>query len=157
MDRFCTFSGHKINAQKTNIFFFKGVDDELKGRLSGLLGFQFVPVGTYLGVSLFHKRVTKATVGFLVDKIRAKLSNWDARKLSVAGRFTFAQSVLLTIPNYFMQTMRIPIGICEEIEGLARRFIWGSNSRKQKRALVDWNSMCQPRMHGGLGIRKLED
>ncbi|KAA3487080.1 reverse transcriptase [Gossypium australe] len=59
-------------------------------------------------------------------------------------RAILAQSVLLSIPNYFMQTMMIPKGICEEIESLVRQFIWGSSNGKRKLALVNWESVCQP-------------
>ncbi|KAH1082319.1 hypothetical protein J1N35_022080 [Gossypium stocksii] len=56
----------------------------------------------------------------------------------MAGRFTLAQSVVLTIPNYFIKSMKIPKGVCDEIERLARQFIWGSNTKGRKLALVDW-------------------
>ncbi|MBA0642618.1 hypothetical protein Goklo_026973 [Gossypium klotzschianum] len=47
-----------------------------------------------------------------------------------------AQSVLLVIPSYFMQTMLIPKGLCEEIERMVRQFVWGSSSSGRKVALV---------------------
>lgn len=85
------------------MFFSRGVEDNLCNQISRLLGFQKVQdLGTYMGTLLFHKRVTNATMGFIVEKARAKLCSCDARKLSIARRFTLAQSVLLTIPNYFM-------------------------------------------------------
>lgn len=52
-------------------------------------------LGSYLGVPLLHDRVTKSTLNFVVDKVRSKLHNWEARKFSFAGRITLAQSVLL--------------------------------------------------------------
>ncbi|KAK5819754.1 hypothetical protein PVK06_024777 [Gossypium arboreum] len=64
-------------------------------------------LGTYLGVHLFHKRVTKNTFNFIVGKVRWKLDNWNAIMLSMAGRVTLARIVLLSIPNYFMQTVLI--------------------------------------------------
>ncbi|KAA3459207.1 reverse transcriptase [Gossypium australe] len=75
-------------------------------------------LGFYLGVPLLHSRVTKSTFSFVVEKIRHKLNSWNARKLSIAGKVTLAQSVLLFIPNYFMQSMLIPKGVCAEIERL---------------------------------------
>ncbi|KAH1046332.1 hypothetical protein J1N35_037116 [Gossypium stocksii] len=59
-------------------------------------------LGSYLGVPLLHDSVTKSTLNFVVEKVRSKLQNWEARKLSFAGLVTLAQSVLLAIPNYFM-------------------------------------------------------
>lgn len=47
-----------------------------------------------------------------------------------------AKLVLLSIPNFFMATVRLPILICSEIEKLTRNFIWGSTIAKRKSALV---------------------
>ncbi|KAK5812568.1 hypothetical protein PVK06_028003 [Gossypium arboreum] len=90
------------------MFFFGGVEDNLKDNLSSLLGYQKVHnLGIYLGVPLFHGRVTCSTLRFIVDKVRSELNNWGAKQLSMADRITFVQSVL-SIPNYFMQSMSIP-------------------------------------------------
>ncbi|KAA3477068.1 endonuclease/exonuclease/phosphatase family protein [Gossypium australe] len=68
-----------------------------------------------------------------------------------------SMSVLLTIPSYFMQSIMIPRKICDEIEFLVRRFIWGTSDGKKKMSLVGWDSICQPKWCGGLGMRQLRD
>ncbi|KAA3465045.1 LINE-1 reverse transcriptase isogeny [Gossypium australe] len=113
LDQFCEVSGHKISTRKSNIYFSKGTDNSDREQEVQNLDF-------YLGVPLLHNRVTKSTFSFVVDKVRRKFNSWDARKLSIVGRVTLAQFVLLSIPNYFMQSMLIPKGVCAEIERLAR-------------------------------------
>ncbi|KAA3469259.1 LINE-1 reverse transcriptase isogeny [Gossypium australe] len=155
---FCDFSGHKISSRKSNMFFSKGVDINLSDQISHLFGYQKVfTLGSYLGVLLLHDRITKSTLNFVIDKVRSKLQNWDARQLSLAGCITLAQSVLLAIPSYFMQSLAIPKGVCEEIEKIARQFIWGGSAGNLKLALIGWESICQPRTCGGLGLRHLQD
>ncbi|KAK5825104.1 hypothetical protein PVK06_019908 [Gossypium arboreum] len=133
LGRFCDFSGHKVNARKTNIFFAKGLDETVVDSISSLFGFQKVQnLGHYLGIPLFHQRVTN-------------------------GRITLAQSVLMAIPDYFMQSMMIPRSICDEIESLVKQFIWGSSEHKRKMSLVGWDSICQPKCCGGLSLWKLLD
>ncbi|KAA3474960.1 Retrovirus-related Pol polyprotein LINE-1 [Gossypium australe] len=122
-------------------------EEDLSHRLSGILGYQKVQeLGKYLGIPLFHKRITKSTMQFVVDKVRSKLGNWDAKQLSIAGHFTLVQSIILTVPNYLMQSIKIPKG-----------FIWGTSTGGRKLALVDWGTICQPRTCGGLGLRRLQE
>ncbi|KAK5793327.1 hypothetical protein PVK06_034470 [Gossypium arboreum] len=126
--------------------------------LNNLLGFQKVDdLGHYIGIPLFHKKVTNSTIHFVIEKVRMKLQSWDARQSSFAGRATLAQSVLLAIPSYFMQSMMIPRKICDEIECLVRRFIWRTSDGKKKTLLVGWDSICQPKWCGGLGMRQFLD
>lgn len=144
--------------RKTNIFFSRRVDGSVGRSISRFFGFQEVSnLGTYLGVPFFHEKVTNNTLHFVVDKVRNKLSSWDARQLSLAGRVNLAQSVLLSIPIYFMQTMMVPKGLCEEIEHIVWKFVWGSSRGSAKITLVSWDSVCQLKTHGGLGLRYLKD
>ncbi|KAK5835835.1 hypothetical protein PVK06_011547 [Gossypium arboreum] len=158
LSQFCRISRHKISVRKSSIFFSKYIGVDVRNQISQLIGFQEVQnLGTYLGVPFLHDRVSKNTLNFVVDKIRRKLQSWDARKLSFAGRITLGQSVLLSIPNYFMQSLMIPKGVCADIERLVRQFIWGCTEGQFKMALVGWDAICQPRARGGLGFRHLND
>lgn len=76
------------------------------------------------------------TFRFIVDKVRRKLDNWDAKTLSVVGRVTLAQSILLSIPNYFMQAVKISSSICVKIEKISPRFILGNFEANQKSSLA---------------------
>ncbi|KAH1064245.1 hypothetical protein J1N35_029232 [Gossypium stocksii] len=113
LDSFYEYSKHKINAHKTNVCF-------LEGRVSNF--------GSYLEVPLFHDNVTNSSLWFVVHKVQSKLQGWDVRSLSLAGKVTLAQSVLLTILKYFMQSILIPKGLCEKIERMVCQFVWGSSS-----------------------------
>ncbi|KAK5775483.1 hypothetical protein PVK06_043378 [Gossypium arboreum] len=56
-----------------------------------------------------------------------------------------------------MQSIMVPKGICDSIKEMARQLIWGASEGKQKIALVWWDTICQPRSCGGLGIRCVSD
>lgn len=105
-------SGQKINQSKIRVFFFffsKNVDNAIKKDISYLLRIQVTEdLGIYLGIPLLHTRTTKKSFQFIIDKVRNKLTGWDARKLSLVGRITLAQSVMSAIPIYFMQSVFLP-------------------------------------------------
>lgn len=108
---------------------------------------------------LLHFEVTKRTYQYIVDKIRKKLSNWDAMRLSLARRVTLAQSMIGAIPIYAMQTMNLPASICEEIDKLCRNFLWGSIDGSKRLALVPWKVINYSKEFRGLGFKdtKLTD
>ncbi|KAL4282284.1 hypothetical protein GQ457_03G032640 [Hibiscus cannabinus] len=56
-----------------------------------------------------------------------------------------------------MQTSLLPRRICEDIEKLIRKFIWGSTDKSQKISLINWETLCQPLHNGGLGFRRIYD
>ncbi|KAE8714784.1 hypothetical protein F3Y22_tig00110187pilonHSYRG00036 [Hibiscus syriacus] len=155
LDQFSTFSGHKVNSSKIRC---SSLLIPRKMRRSGSLSpsvFSVPLILANLGMPLLHKRVIKSTFEFIIDKFRKKLNGWVATKLSLAGRVTLAHSTLLAIPNYFMQTIAIPKGVCDRMEQIVRRFIWGGTRNTLKAYLVNWQTCCKPPSHGGLGIHPL--
>lgn len=92
---------------------------------------------------------------FIVDKVQKKLNANDARLLSLAGRTMLAKFVLLTICGYFIQTIMILVCVCDQIEQIVWRFVWGSTNNKPKVALVKWDSCCKTFSKVGIGLQRL--
>ncbi|GMI65822.1 hypothetical protein like AT3G24255 [Hibiscus trionum] len=156
LDLFCECSGHKVSVSKTTIYFSKNCDVEERVALANCGGFELVDdLGMYLGVPLLHKRVTTATYRFLLDKIERRLSGWAARTLALAGRITLAKAVIQAIPNYVMQTAWLPKGVCDTIERMIRRFIWGGADGHRGVHLVRWEVLASNVKDGGVGLRHL--
>ncbi|KAE8716332.1 hypothetical protein F3Y22_tig00110123pilonHSYRG00090 [Hibiscus syriacus] len=88
-------------------------------------------------VSLLYaiSRVTKDIFQFIIDKVRNKFNNWEATKFSMAGRVTLSKATMWAIPNNFMQKVTIAKGVCNQIEKIARRFIWGDSNGFHKPTL----------------------
>ncbi|GJU84513.1 hypothetical protein Tco_1292059 [Tanacetum coccineum] len=47
--------------------------------------------------------------------------------------------------------------IIHDLEQLMRGFLWCQGELKKGRAKVAWDSVCKPKLEGGLGIRRLDD
>lgn len=75
--------------------------------------------------------------------------------LSQAGRITLAQSCIMSIPTYVMQTAMLPVMVCDEIERLCRDFKWGSTPEARKHHLVGEDRYALQKRMGALGLEVL--
>lgn len=47
--------------------------------------------------------------------------------------------------------------VCKDIERICRGFIWGYNEDRNKIHLVKQDSICWPKIEGGLGLRRMHN
>lgn len=113
-------------------------------------------MGKYLGANIIQGRTTCTTFSNTLDSIKAKLSSWKARNLSLAGIITLANLIVQAILIYPMLTTKFPLLICKEINKTIHNFVWGSSKNNRKMHLVSWEEVCKPKCCGGLGLRKAE-
>ncbi|MED6181435.1 hypothetical protein PIB30_118602 [Stylosanthes scabra] len=153
LDAFCTSSGQKVSNEKTHIFFSKNVGHTVKEEICNTLNFSITnDLGKYLGVPLLHSRTTKDTYNGILVKMQARLSNWKANSLSLAGRTTLVKSVLTSIPSYTMQTALIPTHTCNMIDSNCRKFLWGETETAKRTHLLSWKNVGKPKQAGGFGV-----
>lgn len=158
LDRFCSCSGQKVSLAKSQIYVSNNVRNDFSEHLAAKAGIPLSKdLGRYLGVPSLHNRVNESTFAGILDRIKARLEGWKARYLSLAGRQVLAQSVLNSIPYYTMQTARLPLGLCDNIDKRIRQFIWGGTTKERSCNLVNWSTVTQPKKNGGLGIRCTRD
>jgi hypothetical protein len=154
LDLFCEASGQKINNQKTQIFFSRNVDQQLKDDILQHTGYTpVISLGKYLGANIAAGRTTRGKFNHIIEKIQNRLSGWKHQCLSLAGRLTLSNSVLSSIPYYHMQYAKLPKTLCNEMEKIQRGFLWGDTDQSRKPHLISWKVCCLPKEDGGLGIR----
>lgn len=149
LDKFCMFSGAKVSVEKTRLFCSKNINHNVKNDISSVSGFTLIgDLGKYLGVPLHHKRVTHHSYHFVLEKVKRRLSSWKIKKLSLAERATLVQSVLNTIPLYYMQTTLMPMKICDDIDQASRNSFGGALRRVVRLILLLGIEFVFPRRMG---------
>ncbi|KAE8726876.1 hypothetical protein F3Y22_tig00005974pilonHSYRG00327 [Hibiscus syriacus] len=73
-----------------------------------------------LSVPLLLSRITSTSDEYLIQMVQRKLNNWKARTLSLARRIALAKDVLLAIPMYTTQTMKM--FLFNYVSGVAQDF-----------------------------------
>ena len=68
------------------------------------------------------------------------------------------KSVAAALPSYAMSSFLLPISCCHELDKIFKNFWWGFPSKKTRNlTLKAWDSLCIPKVLGGLGIRKMRE
>jgi hypothetical protein len=99
-----------------------------------------------------HKKKSDSFIE-IKDRIFSKIMGWKARLLSQAVRTTLVKSVANAIPTYLMSIFFLPKSFCGVINSSLRKFWWGfPQDKKHNLSFLAWNSICQPKSQGGLGL-----
>lgn len=111
---------------------------------------------SYLGIPIAGRRPRRQDWEGIILKIRRRLASWKMLHLSLGGRLTLMNSVLSTIPTYWMSIFRMPCWVIKKNDRIRRDFLWSGHDINHPRChLVRWNNLCRPRDQGGWGILDL--
>ena len=155
LDVFCGLSGQQVSYPKSRVFCSKNVRDSDARLIAGACDSPLTSdLGNYLGVPLIHGRISTKTYDVIVEKTKKCLAAWKCDSLSIAGRATLIKSVTSALPVYAMQSVKLPVEICNKLDKLNRDFLWGHSASKSAAHLVSWDTVCLPKHSGGLGIKK---
>jgi mannosylglycoprotein endo-beta-mannosidase len=76
--------------------------------------------------------------------------------LSLAGRLQLVNSVISSLPTYYMCTLKIPITVIEIIDKYRKNCLWrGREFRAKGYNLAAWSLVRRPKAKGGLGVINL--
>ena len=116
-------SGQKINKSKTALFFSKATERSVKDQIKEAWGvLEIMQYKKYLGLPSFMGKGKKASFNYIKERVWRKLQGWEGKLLSQARRDVLIKSVIQAIPTYTMGCFKLPLGLCNEIEALIKRF-----------------------------------
>jgi len=160
LNKFCAASGQTPNLNKSSIIFSKNVDTQCKKEVKNLFPVtDLQPNVIYLCHPLIFNHADRSKAySFIINKFRGKLSKLKANKLNHAGRLTYINSVLASIPIYYMTTILFSKKFIEKITSIMRKFWWSGIQDENDFvgfSFRSWKDICRPKNEGGLGIRDL--
>ncbi|GKC54737.1 RNA-directed DNA polymerase, eukaryota, partial [Tanacetum coccineum] len=85
-------------------------------------------VGTTVGGSMSRIQAWKE----VVDKVKARLSRWKMKTLSIGGRLTLLKSVLGSLSIFHMSIFKVPSKVLHELESLRGHFFNGHEAGSNK-------------------------
>jgi Reverse transcriptase (RNA-dependent DNA polymerase) len=157
MDLFGRLSGLRINNDKFIMWF-----SSCTGQQRRMAVLRQLPAGSptddtvYLGYPMPKGALQCKHYRKMSDQMQNKFGGWVMNLLSHAGRLTLIQSVLQTIPIYYMGAQVLPKTVIKQLEAIIRRFFWGKTNKTHYLAYTAWDRICTDKEDGGLGLRKLE-
>ena len=72
----------------------------------------------------------KASFNYIKERVWKKLKGWEGRLLSQAGREVLIKFVIQAIPSFAMGCFRIPLGLCNNIEVMIKKFWWDERDNR---------------------------
>ena len=149
-------SGQKINQGKTTLFFGRSVSPVLKNAIKNLLGVpEIKEYERYLGLPAVVGKNRRASLNYIKERVWGKFQGWKEKLLSQAGREVLLKAVVQAIPTFAMSCFKLPVGLCNDIEAMIRKFWWGQQGDRRKIHWKKWEFLCKPKSKGGLDFRKL--
>ncbi|GKV00956.1 hypothetical protein SLEP1_g13565 [Rubroshorea leprosula] len=148
-------SGLKINFNKSLIIGI-GVEEEWIDKMAwimcckkGNLPFKYlgIPIGGSCRKISFWKP--------LVEVFHKKLTTWKGWYLSLGSQITLINSVLSSLPVFWMSMNLIPKGTILSLDKIRRRFLWGGIEGGKKINWVKCDTVCNDKELGGLGVKDL--
>jgi hypothetical protein len=106
----------------------------------------------YLGLPVSCSPLRVSDWEFLPQKVGHRVDPWQGLLLASAGRLELTNSCLSSLPLFAMGIYLLHIGTHKTMDSHRARFFWEGAGDKRKYHMVDWPTVCKPKVFGGLGI-----
>ena len=150
-------SGLYINLNKCAVFPIRCSNINLEEVMEGFpCSIKNFPC-SYLGLPLHTRELRRVDIQPLVDKVANRLPAWKGRFINRAGRLKLLNTVLTSLPVYFLTVFNPKKWMIKKIDRIRKGFLWNGTSEAQGgQCLVAWEKLKRPKPCGGLGVLDLE-
>jgi hypothetical protein len=157
MEAFGEATGLRINITKSTVASIRCTGIDMDGVLGDFSGARVHFPIKYLGLPLTLGRLRMVHLQYIQDRVKEKISGWQGKLVTIAGRKELIKSVITSLPVYLLTALKPPKKFIKEIDKLRQRFLWaGDGQLTGGKCKVAWTKVCTPTDKGGLGIKDLE-
>jgi hypothetical protein len=93
----------------------------------------------------------------VVDKIINRIPGWKGKLTSYSARLTLLKARLASILIYLMSVIKFPKWAIKAINSQMSNFFWNDQEGNHKYHLSNWQSLCQRKEAGELGIPDMRE
>jgi hypothetical protein len=79
-------------------------------------------------------------------------NNWAEKHMTMAAKEVLIKLVVQAIPTYVMGVFKLPVGMCDDMTKIIRKFWWGEEDGKRKVHWIAWDKLLAPKGRGGMGF-----
>lgn len=90
----------------------------------------------YLGLPLHYRKLSRVQVQPLIDKMANRLPQWKGRFLNKAARLKLVNSVLSSMPTYFLTIFPVKKWVLKKLDKIRRGFLW--KGKKMSLEVIVW-------------------
>ncbi|KAL0457145.1 UNVERIFIED_CONTAM: putative mitochondrial protein [Sesamum latifolium] len=123
LDTYRRASEQEINLQKSSVGFSRNTPREVRLQLAVDLNIRVKNrMELYLGLPSKVARSKRDLFATIKDRVWGRITGWNEKWLSQAGKEILIKAVIQAIPSYAMGYFKLPITLLSEIQGLIARF-----------------------------------
>ncbi|CAL1396203.1 unnamed protein product [Linum trigynum] len=147
-------SGQKVNLHKSAVCVSANVSSQELQAISSFLGVSVLQAeDKYLGLPSQVGRSKSLTFQFIEEALAARIRNWKAKSLSLAGKEVVIKAIGAAGPIYAMSAFRLPKETCRRCNGQLSKYWWAGQDKERGIHWISWSALCQSKFTGGLGFR----
>jgi len=153
---FSESTGLQVNYHKCSMVPVNVLNNKMQD-LAAAFGCQIASMPfTYLGLPMGTTKPRLEDLSPLMDRIERKLISYS-NFLSYSGRLQMINSAITPITTYAMCSIKLPIGVIDNIDRVRKQCLWrGNDVTKKGGHLVAWPTVQKPKSKGGLGVINLK-
>ena len=94
----------------------------------------------------------RASLNYIKERVWNKIQGWKEKLLSQDDREVLSKLLVQATPTLVMSYFKFPLPLCKDIECMRHKFWWRQRDNRIKIHWTNWESLCNAKGDGGLGL-----